>query len=135
MDYTPSVDRLIPELGAAGHRSQIRPAPRLALIKVPVQEAETLAQVIVEARQKVRSCRRCFNLSEGELCRFCRDDRRDRTIICVVEEAKDIVPLERTGEFHGLYHVLGALSPIDGVGPSSCASGSFTRSWRRERRS
>ena len=119
MDYTPPVDRLITELGklpGIGPKSAQRLA--LHLIKVPVQEAETLAQVIVEARRKVRFCRRCYNLSEDELCRFCCDDRRDRTIICVVEEAKDIVPLERTGEFRGLYHVLGgAISPIDGVGP------------------
>ena len=119
MDYTPPVDRLIAELGklpGIGPKSAQRLA--LHLIKVPVQEAETLAQVIVEARRKVRFCRRCYNLSEDELCRFCCDDRRDRTIICVVEEAKDIVPLERTGEFRGLYHVLGgAISPIDGVGP------------------
>lgn len=119
MDYTPPVDRLITELGklpGVGPKSAQRLA--LHLIKVPVQEAETLAQVIVEARQKVRFCRCCYNLSEEELCRFCCDDRRDRTVICVVEEAKDIVPLERTGEFRGLYHVLGgAISPIDGVGP------------------
>ena len=119
MDFTPPVDRLITELGklpGIGPKSAQRLA--LHLIKVPAQEAEGLARAIVEARERVRFCRRCFNLSEEELCRFCTDERRDRTMICVVEEAKDIVPLERTAEFRGLYHVLGgAISPIDGVGP------------------
>ncbi len=119
MDFTPPVDRLIAELGklpGIGPKSAQRLA--LHLLKVPAQEAEGLARAIVEAREKVRFCRCCFNLSEEELCRFCADERRDRTMICVVEEAKDIVPLERTAEFRGLYHVLGgAISPIDGVGP------------------
>ncbi len=119
MYYTPPVERLIAELGklpGIGPKSAQRLA--LHLIKVPAREAEALAGAIVEARHKVRYCRSCYNLCEDELCRFCSDERRDRTTICVVEEAKDIVPLERTGEYHGLYHVLGgAISPIDGVGP------------------
>ncbi len=119
MYYTPPVERLIAELAklpGIGPKSAQRLA--LHLIKVPVREAEALAQAIVEARHKVRYCRLCFNLSEEELCQYCSDDRRDRGTICVVEEAKDIVPLERTGEYRGLYHVLGgAISPIDGVGP------------------
>ena len=119
MDFTPPVDRLITELGklpGIGPKSAQRLA--LHLIKVPAQEGEGLARAIMEAREKVRFCRCCFNLSEEELCRFCADERRDRTMICVVEEAKDIVPLERTAEFRGLYHVLGgAISPIDGIGP------------------
>jgi recombination protein RecR len=72
----------------------------------------------MEAKERIGQCQRCFNLSEGELCGFCSDARRDSHTICVVEEARDIVAIERTGEFHGLYHVLGgAISPIDGVGP------------------
>ena len=119
MYYTPPVERLIAELAklpGIGPKSAQRLA--LHLIKVPAREAEALAGAIVEARHRVRYCRSCYNLCEDELCRFCSDERRDRTTICVVEEAKDIVPLERTGEYHGLYHVLGgAISPIDGVGP------------------
>jgi recombination protein RecR len=72
----------------------------------------------VEVKEKVRLCRRCFNLSDQELCEFCRDTRRDATVICVVQEPPDIVAVERTREFRGLYHVLhGAISPIDGIGP------------------
>ncbi len=117
--YTPPIERLIAELArlpGIGPKS----AQRLAfhIIKVPLQEAEDLAQAIVEARRKVQFCRRCFNLSEMELCEYCSDSRRDSSLVCVVEEAKDIVAIERTGEFRGLYHVLGgAISPIDGVGP------------------
>lgn len=88
------------------------------LLKTTPAEAQRLAHSIVEVKEKVRLCRRCFNLSDQELCEFCRDTRRDPTIICVVQEPPDIVAVERTREFRGLYHVLhGAISPIDGVGP------------------
>lgn len=119
MYYPPPIERLIAELSrlpGIGPKS----AQRLAfhLIKVPRQEAEELARAIMEAKERIGQCQRCFNLSEGELCGFCSDARRDSHTICVVEEARDIVAIERTGEFHGLYHVLGgAISPIDGVGP------------------
>jgi len=77
-----------------------------------------LAAAIVDAKERVTWCRRCFNISEGELCVVCRDERRDARSVCVVEEPRDIVAIERTGEFRGLYHVLqGAISPIEGVGP------------------
>ena len=86
-------------------------------------DARRLADAIVDAKERVTWCRRCFNISEGELCAYCRDDRRDARVLCIVEEPRDIVAIERTGEFKGRYHVLqGAISPIEGSAPSSCAS-------------
>jgi recombination protein RecR len=117
--YTPPVQSLIDELGrlpGIGPKS----AQRIAfhLLKVPADDANRLAHAIREAKDKVRFCERCFNVSEAELCSFCTDDRRDSTIICVVEESRDIVSVERTGEFNGRYHVLlGAMSPLEGIGP------------------
>jgi recombination protein RecR len=85
---------------------------------VAPEDANRLARVIVEARERVSWCRRCFNIAEGELCAYCRDDRRDAALLCVVEEPRDIVAVERTQEFRGRYHVLqGAISPIEGIGP------------------
>jgi len=117
--YTPPVQALIDELGrlpGIGPKS----AQRIAfhLLKVPVDDANRLAQAISDAKAKVRFCERCFNVADGELCSFCSDDRRDSSIICVVEESRDIVSVERTGEFNGRYHVLlGAMSPLEGIGP------------------
>jgi recombination protein RecR len=117
--YTPPVQNLIDELGrlpGIGPKS----AQRIAfyLLKIPVDDANRLAHAIREAKDKVRFCERCFNVSESELCGYCSDDRRDSTIICVVEESRDIVSIERTGEFRGRYHVLlGAMSPLEGIGP------------------
>jgi recombination protein RecR len=88
------------------------------LLKATPEEAKRLAQAIVEAKDKVRFCNICFNVSDQEICEYCRDPRRDRSIVCVVQEAPDIVAIERTREYRGLYHVLqGAISPIEGVGP------------------
>jgi len=95
-------------------------AQRLAfhLLKAPAEEAHGLADAIVAAKQKVAICKLCFNVSEGELCSFCRDPKRDSTVVCVVEEPGDIIAVERTQEFRGLYHVLGGhISPMDGIGP------------------
>ena len=117
--YAGPVQELIDELGrlpGVGPKS----AQRIAfyLLKADVQDAKRLASAIVDAKDRVSWCRRCFNIAEGELCHFCRDDRRDPQLICVVEESRDIVAVERTGEFRGLYHVLqGAISPIEGIGP------------------
>ena len=81
-------------------------------------DVERLADSLRHVAEKVRFCERCFNISEAELCRVCRDPRRDQSAICVVEESKDVMAIERTNEFRGLYHVLGgAISPIDNVGP------------------
>ena len=95
-------------------------AQRLAfhLLTIETADAERLARTIVAVKEKVRFCARCFNVSEQEECRICRDARRDPTVLCVVEEPRDLMAMERTGEFRGRYHVLGgAISPIDGIGP------------------
>ena len=88
------------------------------LLRAPDAEARTLAAALVAVRDQVVFCDRCFNISDAPLCPICRDDARDQLRLCVVEEPLDVLALERTGEFRGLYHVLhGAISPIDGVGP------------------
>jgi len=95
-------------------------AQRLAfhVLNMESADAERLAKAITEMKEKVRFCVRCFNVSELEECRVCRDTRRDPTVLCVVEEPRDVLAIERTGEFRGRYHVLGgAISPIDGIGP------------------
>jgi len=117
--YAGPVQDLIDQLGrlpGVGPKS----AQRIAfyLLKLPKEDAERLADAIVEVKAKISFCRRCWNVAEGELCEMCRDERRDPTIVCVVEEPRDIVAVEKTQEFHGLYHVLqGAISPIEGIGP------------------
>lgn len=117
--YAGAVQDLIDELGrlpGVGPKS----AQRIAfhLLQVPRDDALRLAAAISEARDRVRWCSRCFNISEGELCEICADERRDSSQLCVVEEPRDLVAVEKTGEFHGRYHVLqGAISPIEGIGP------------------
>ena len=117
--YEGPVQDLIEELGrlpGIGPKS----AQRLAfhLLTIEFADAERLARTIVAVKEKVRFCTRCFNVSEMEECRICRDARRETTVVCVVEEPRDLMAMERTGEFRGRYHVLGgAISPIDGVGP------------------
>jgi recombination protein RecR len=117
--YEGPVQTLIDELGrlpGIGPKS----AQRIAyyLLKAAPEDANRLAKSITEAKARVSWCRRCFNIAQGELCRFCRDDRRDAALLCVVEEPRDIVAVERTHEFTGRYHVLqGAISPIEGIGP------------------
>jgi recombination protein RecR len=113
------VQSLVDELGrlpGIGPKS----AQRIAfyLLKAAPEDANRLARAVVEAKERVSWCRRCFNFAEGELCVYCRDDRRDPTLLCVVEEPRDIVAVERTQEYRGRYHVLlGAISPIEGIGP------------------
>lgn len=95
-------------------------AQRIAffLMSIPRQDAVEIARAIVEVKDRVRFCEACFNISEDELCSICKDARRDETVICVVEEPRDVIAIERSGRFRGRYHVLGgAISPIDGVGP------------------
>jgi recombination protein RecR len=95
-------------------------AQRLAfhIVKAAGPDARRLADAIVRAKERVRFCRECFGVSEGELCRFCSDPTRDGAIVCVVEEPKDVSALERTGTIKGRYHVLGgAISPMQGIGP------------------
>ena len=95
-------------------------AQRLALyvLDLPKPEAEAFAHAILEAKEKIRKCKLCCNLTDGELCPVCANDARDRSIICVVAEPKDVIALERTHEFNAVYHVLhGCISPLDGIGP------------------
>ena len=88
------------------------------LLKVPAQDVRRLSDALVEAKEKVRLCQMCFNLADEDLCGYCVDPRRDRSVICVVQEPPDVIALEKTREFRGLYHVLqGAISPIEGIGP------------------
>lgn len=117
--FTGPIQDLIEEfskLPGIGPKSAQRVA--FHLLKLPQDDARRLAQAIVVVKEKVRLCDRCFNVSDQELCGYCSDPRRDQSIICVVQEPPDIVALERTREYRGLYHVLqGAISPIEGVTP------------------
>jgi recombination protein RecR len=117
--FAPPVNRLITELSKLPGIGQ-RTAQRLAfhLLRVPEQDALGLAEAIKDVKERVGLCEICFNLSEGPTCRICEDERRDRSVICVIEEPADVIPIERTHEYRGVYHVLGgALSPIDGIDP------------------
>ncbi len=95
-------------------------AQRLAfhLVKAPPDDAKRLAESIVQAKERIFFCKECGNVAEGDLCRICRDEGRDRTVLCVVEEPKDVSTVEKAGVIKGRYHVLGgAISPLDGIGP------------------
>ena len=117
--YTPPMQTLIDALGrlpGIGPKS----AQRIAfhLLKSDQHEVSRLANAITEAKALVRFCDRCFNFSESTLCRICADDRRDASVLCVVEESRDLVAIENTGQFRGRYHVLlGAMNPLEGIGP------------------
>ena len=117
--YEGPIQDLIDELGqlpGIGPKS----AQRLAfyLLDAPTEDVDRLADTLKLMKRTVKFCRICFNISQEDECRICRDPRRDRTAICVVEESKDVVAIERTREFRGLYHVLGgSISPIEGRGP------------------
>jgi recombination protein RecR len=117
--YPNSVQELIDELGrlpGVGPKS----AQRIAfhLLKLTAADALRLSQAITTAKERVTFCQRCFNICEGPVCELCDDERRDPTVLCVVEEPRDIVAVEKTQEYNGRYHVLqGAISPIEGIGP------------------
>ncbi len=117
--YEGVVQDLIDELGrlpGVGPKSAQRMA--FHLLQADPADVRRLAEVLLEVKEKVKFCTTCFNVTEDEQCRICRDPRRDPSVICVVEEYKDVVAIERTREFRGRYHVLGgAISPIDGIGP------------------
>ena len=119
MRYAPPIARLLEELErlpGVGPKS----AQRIAywLLTAESADAERLANAITEVKRTIHFCPRCFNFAEGDLCSVCADPERDQTIVCVVEEPRDLIAVDRTGEFHGIYHVLqGAISPIDGIGP------------------
>jgi recombination protein RecR len=117
--YAPPVQRLVTELSklpGVGSRT----AQRLAfhILRTSSDDATALAEAIREVKEKIGLCEVCFNLTDEPRCRICEDPRRDHGLICVVEEPSDVIPMERTHEYHGVYHVLGgALSPIDGIDP------------------
>jgi recombination protein RecR len=117
--FSPAVENLVAQLTrlpGVGARSAHRFA--FHLLRVPKDEAMALAAAIEEVKERVRFCRECGNLTEDEVCAICRDPRRDQTLVCVVEQPVDLISLEKTHEYRGLYHVLGgSLSPIDGVEP------------------
>jgi len=119
MRYAPPIARLLEELErlpGIGPKS----AQRVAywLLTAEAADAERLANAITEVKRTIHFCPVCFNFAEGDLCSVCADPERDRTAVCVVEEPRDLVALDRTGEFRGTYHVLqGAISPMDGIGP------------------
>jgi recombination protein RecR len=117
--FAPPVQRLVTELSklpGVGNRT----AQRLAfhILRASSEDASALAESIREVKEKIGLCEECFNLADEPRCRICQDLRRDHRTICVVEEPGDVIPMERTHEYHGVYHVLGgALSPIDGIDP------------------
>ena len=120
MDYkVTSLNRLIEwfaRLPGIGKKT----AARLAfyVLNLPQKEALDFAQVIIDAKEKVHTCKVCQNLTDSDVCEICADPKRDRTVVCVVEDPKDVLAFERTGEYRGLYHVLhGALSPLDNINP------------------
>jgi recombination protein RecR len=117
--FSPLVDNLIAQLSRLPGIGT-RTAQRLAfhLLRISKEEAFALADAIREVKERIGFCRECGNLTEEELCTICLDARRDRSVICVVEQPADLLSLERTHEFRGVYHVLGgALSPLDGIEP------------------
>ncbi|MFW6125069.1 MAG: recombination mediator RecR [Pirellulales bacterium] len=117
--YSKSVHRLIEEFGklpGIGNKT----AERLAhyILRAAPEEAMGLADAIREVKQNVRHCSACYNLAEGELCEICSDPRRDQSIVCVVEQPRDLMALERTASYRGVYHVLlGRVAPLEGIGP------------------
>jgi recombination protein RecR len=117
--YAPPVQRLVTELSklpGVGNRT----AQRLAfhILRASTDDATALTDAIREVKERIGLCEVCFNLTDEQRCRICQDTRRDHAFLCVVEEPSDVIPMERTHEYHGVYHVLGgALSPIDGVDP------------------
>ncbi len=115
--YAPPVQRLVTELSKLPGIGS-RTAQRLAfhILRSSGEDATALAEAIVDVKEKIGLCEVCFNLTDETRCRICTDPRRDHSLICVVEEPSDVIPMERTHEYHGVYHVLGgALSPIDGI--------------------
>jgi len=126
-DFAEPLARLIQEfkrLPGIGQKS----AQRLAfhVLRTPREDAERLATALVDVKDKLGLCAQCNNISDGELCNFCRDPHRDRSVICVVEEPHNILPIETTRQFSGLYHVLhGSLSPLRGIGPDQLRIGNL----------
>jgi recombination protein RecR len=117
--FSPAVENLVAQLSRLPGIGT-RTAQRLTfhLLRVPKEEAFALADAIREVKERIRFCRQCGNLTEDELCAICSDSRRDGSLVCVVEQPADLISVERTHEYRGVYHVLGgALSPLDGIEP------------------
>ena len=103
------------------------------LLRAPSEQAEALAEALRDLKANLVFCRECFNISETSVCSICADERRDRGVICVVEEPLDVLAIERTGDYKGLYHVLhGAISPMDGVGPGDLRINELIERLRRQ---
>jgi recombination protein RecR len=121
MNYARPLSRLVGELEklpGIGPKS----AQRLAfyVLRMPTEDAHHLAEAIVEVKDRIRTCSVCFNFTDQEVCEICRADRRDHSILCVVAEPRDLMAMERTNEYRGVYHVLGGvISPLEGIGPES----------------
>lgn len=117
--YTRTMEKLIAEftkLPGIGPKSAERIV--MHILKSPREHAASLSESIIKLKDNIVFCRNCFNLSEGEVCHICSDPQRDRTTVLVVESPKDILAIEKTGSYRGLYHVLlGSISPLDGIGP------------------
>ncbi len=132
--YARPVERLITELSklpSIGPKS----AQRIAfhIVRARPDDAYELAEALKEVKERIHPCRRCFNLTEAEECEICRDPRRDESVICAVEDPYDIGPIERTGEYRGLYHVLGgSLSPLDGIEPEDLRIAELVERVKRE---
>ena len=133
-DVPPALTRVMEELGRLPGIGP-KTAQRLSfyILRTPRDSVERLATALVEVKARIRFCDECFFIAEGERCAICLSARRDRAVLCVVEEPLDVLAIERTGEYLGLYHVLhGALSPIDGVGPAELKNRELLARLRRE---
>src|SRR5437667_9814285 len=133
-EIPPALARVMEELGRLPGIGP-KTAQRLSfyILRAPRESIDRLATALVEVKARIRFCNECFFIAEGERCAICLSSRRDRAVLCVVEEPLDVLAIERTGEYHGLYHVLhGALSPIDGVGPSELKISELVARLRRE---
>src|SRR5437867_1984845 len=119
MYYAKPLARLIGELEklpGIGPKGAQRLA--LYLLRVPTEEARLLAEAIMQVKERISACSVCYNFTDREICEICSSERRDRSLLCVVADPRDLIALERTNEFRGLYHVLGGvISPMDGIGP------------------
>ena len=133
-EVPPAVIRVMEELGRLPGIGP-KTAQRLSfyILRASRESVDRLASALVEVKAKIRFCDECFFIAEGERCTICLSSRRDRSVLCVVEEPLDVLAIERTAEYHGLYHVLhGALSPIDGIGPAELKIAELLRRLRRE---
>lgn len=117
------------QLPGIGKRTALRLV--LHLLRQPVSQTESLAQALQELRTRIRHCRECHNISDSDLCEICNSSRRDRSLVCVVEDIRDVMAIENTGHYRGLYHVLGGkISPMEGVGPQDLTIASLVEKVR-----